>query len=294
MKILLIGNPNVGKSAVFSHLTGVNVVTSNYPGTTVNYSKGYSKPGPIQGPELWNLVLFDDFEGDTLNESIWSKGYPPYEFNCYGQCHNHQGWMAPENVIIEEGLLRIKGANRTHPDAPIQLCWGETDYTTGAITTFGKFEFTYGYIEARQKMPAGPTGFWPAFWTIQSGVPEYGEIDIIEWLSGESNQYHTALHTRAEGVDDLTSKGETHRELPDLTEDFHIYGVEWTATRISFYFDNQEVRRITDQNQISQLKAQQIRINLAIGVWASEPDENTVWPAYYETDWVRVWEYIGD
>ena len=40
-KILLIGNPNVGKSAIFSHLTGVSVTTSNYPGTTVQYAKGY-------------------------------------------------------------------------------------------------------------------------------------------------------------------------------------------------------------------------------------------------------------
>jgi len=41
VKILLIGNPNVGKSAIFSHLTGVSVTTSNYPGTTVQYAKGY-------------------------------------------------------------------------------------------------------------------------------------------------------------------------------------------------------------------------------------------------------------
>jgi ferrous iron transport protein B len=40
MKVLLIGNPNVGKSAVFTQLTGVNVRTSNYPGTTVTYSTG--------------------------------------------------------------------------------------------------------------------------------------------------------------------------------------------------------------------------------------------------------------
>jgi len=41
VKILLIGNPNVGKSAIFSHLTGVSVTTSNYPGTTVQFAKGY-------------------------------------------------------------------------------------------------------------------------------------------------------------------------------------------------------------------------------------------------------------
>ncbi len=40
-KIYLIGNPNVGKSVVFSRLTGVQVMSSNYPGTTVELSRGY-------------------------------------------------------------------------------------------------------------------------------------------------------------------------------------------------------------------------------------------------------------
>jgi len=40
MRILLMGNPNVGKSVVFSRLTGIRVVASNYPGTTVGFTKG--------------------------------------------------------------------------------------------------------------------------------------------------------------------------------------------------------------------------------------------------------------
>ena len=40
MKILLMGNPNVGKSAVFNRLTGANVIISNYAGTTVEFTKG--------------------------------------------------------------------------------------------------------------------------------------------------------------------------------------------------------------------------------------------------------------
>lgn len=43
MKILLMGNPNVGKSVIFSRLTGVRVVSSNYPGTTVTYTSGFMK-----------------------------------------------------------------------------------------------------------------------------------------------------------------------------------------------------------------------------------------------------------
>ncbi len=48
MKILLMGNPNVGKSVVFSRLTGVHVISSNYPGTTVGYTKGFLKLGEDQ------------------------------------------------------------------------------------------------------------------------------------------------------------------------------------------------------------------------------------------------------
>jgi len=44
-KILLMGNPNVGKSVIFSRLTGVNVIASNYSGTTVEYTKGYMRLG---------------------------------------------------------------------------------------------------------------------------------------------------------------------------------------------------------------------------------------------------------
>ncbi len=43
MKVLLVGNPNVGKSALFSRLTGTHILSSNYPGTTVGYTRGFAK-----------------------------------------------------------------------------------------------------------------------------------------------------------------------------------------------------------------------------------------------------------
>jgi len=45
MKILLMGNANVGKSVIFSRLTGVHAIASNYPGTTVSYTRGFMKLG---------------------------------------------------------------------------------------------------------------------------------------------------------------------------------------------------------------------------------------------------------
>jgi len=48
MKILLMGNPNVGKSVIFSRLTGTRTIASNYPGTTVEFIKGSLKLGQEQ------------------------------------------------------------------------------------------------------------------------------------------------------------------------------------------------------------------------------------------------------
>ena len=45
MKILLMGNPNVGKSVIFSRLTGIEVVSANYTGTTIAYTEGRMKLG---------------------------------------------------------------------------------------------------------------------------------------------------------------------------------------------------------------------------------------------------------
>lgn len=44
-RILLIGNPNVGKSVIFHHLTGKYATVSNYPGTTVDIASAAASFG---------------------------------------------------------------------------------------------------------------------------------------------------------------------------------------------------------------------------------------------------------
>lgn len=51
-KLLLIGNPNVGKSVIFGYLTGKYVTVSNYPGTTVEVSRGKMK----YGGQEWEVI----------------------------------------------------------------------------------------------------------------------------------------------------------------------------------------------------------------------------------------------
>ncbi|MCL2169773.1 MAG: ferrous iron transporter B [Defluviitaleaceae bacterium] len=64
-KILLMGNPNVGKSVFFSELTGINVVSSNFAGTTVSFTEGAVKIGDkeytlIDVPGVYSLTPSSD------------------------------------------------------------------------------------------------------------------------------------------------------------------------------------------------------------------------------------------
>jgi ribosome-binding ATPase YchF (GTP1/OBG family) len=45
VKVVLAGNPNVGKRAVFNRLTGAGAIASNYPGTTVEFTRGTMRHG---------------------------------------------------------------------------------------------------------------------------------------------------------------------------------------------------------------------------------------------------------
>ena len=47
IQVALVGQPNVGKSSLFSRLTGVGVISSNYPGTTVEFDEGTVTLGDI-------------------------------------------------------------------------------------------------------------------------------------------------------------------------------------------------------------------------------------------------------
>ncbi|MBI5491316.1 MAG: ferrous iron transport protein B [Deltaproteobacteria bacterium] len=79
--LVLVGNPNVGKSVIFGALTGRYATVSNYPGTTVEVSRGTAKIGGqrfgiIDSPGVNSLVPMSEDERVTrdilLNEDIGS------------------------------------------------------------------------------------------------------------------------------------------------------------------------------------------------------------------------------
>jgi len=72
MRILLMGNPNVGKSVIFNRLTGIKVVVSNYPGTTIEFLEGSMmvqgrKTRIIDVPGTYSLSPSDKAEEVAVN-----------------------------------------------------------------------------------------------------------------------------------------------------------------------------------------------------------------------------------
>ncbi len=62
-KIVLAGNPNVGKSIFFNYLTGLYVSVSNYPGTTLEISSGsYRDYAVFDTPGVYGVSSFNDEE----------------------------------------------------------------------------------------------------------------------------------------------------------------------------------------------------------------------------------------
>jgi ferrous iron transport protein B len=66
-KVVLVGNPNVGKSVLFNSLTGAYVTVSNYPGTTVEVSRGKGKIGDeffevVDTPGMYSLLPISEEE----------------------------------------------------------------------------------------------------------------------------------------------------------------------------------------------------------------------------------------
>lgn len=245
---------------------------------------GVSRPSILD--EEYQLVFDDEFDGDTLDTAKWGYNYS------WGNSHNHAAWCAPENVIVENGVLTLKGEDKQHPNAAGKQGTFNNQkydlvYTSGAVNTNRTFKFNYGYFEARLKLPKGK-GMWPAWWMLSDGWPP--EIDMLEVLGTRPSQLRVNCH-----YGPSWDKERSHEQVINLdfdtTDDFHTYGFEWTPTYMKYYVDGVQVgHAFTDKAALEQCRNMYMILNLAIDGWDGKPDGTTVWPAEYQCDWVRVWQ----
>jgi beta-glucanase (GH16 family) len=248
-------------------------------------------------PAGYALVWSDEFnakDGSAPDPAKWTydvggNGWGNHELEYYTN--------RPENVRVEKGKLVITARRETYKGAD-----GVTrDYTSTRLKTQGLFAQAYGRFEARIKLPAGQ-GIWPAFWMLGEdidtfGWPKCGEIDIMENIGKEPATNHGSLHgpSSVKPTSDLTSTISVPAGQR-LSDDYHLYAIEWEPAAVRFYFDSKLYATFTPSRLPAGGKWAYdhpffILLNVAVGGdWPGSPDETTVFPQKMFVDYVRVYQ----
>lgn len=243
----------------------------------------------------WKLVWHDEFSEARLDTTKWNVLIRE------NSKHNELQYYVPDEVYVENGLLRIRSRVRKY---------GSKEYTSGRLDTKGKFAPVYGRFEIRAKLPKGK-GLWPAHWlypqdrdwqmekmmedAIANGkerlIPEerpwYTEIDIMEFLGHEPNILYETLHYCS--FDGIRRSGSgIWSDTIDYTKDFHIYALEWEPDSIRWYIDGHLI--YSTSNGIPH-KPHYLILNTAIGGdWPGNPDSTTTFPQFHDIDYVRIFQ----
>jgi len=182
---------------------------------------------------------------------------------------------------LTNGVLTII----SNPTPPSMLDFLKRPYISGMITTFPTFSQTYGFFEIRAKVPAG-RGLWPGFWLLPADKSWPPELDVLEMLGKDPFTLYQGIHTGESGSHQARI---FKTQTPDLSAAFHVYGMEWSETTITYYFDGNPIGTNSTPKDLHQ--PMYIVANLAIGgdAWPGVPDETNTWPAEYQIDYIRVY-----
>jgi beta-glucanase (GH16 family) len=256
----------------------------------------------------WKLVWSDEFDKTGLPDTAKWDYETGFIRNNERQFYTR---ARKENARVENGMLIIEArkekykapasgsAARSKRKVREQRDAEEANYTSASLTTDGKAAWTHARIEVRAKLPSG-RGTWPAIWTLgtnigEAGWPACGEIDIMEFVGFDPGVVHANIHTRKYNHVMHTGKGEKIA-LPDASEAFHVYAVEWDAEKIDFFVDGRKYftyhNEGTGPDAWPYDKDQYLILNLAIGGdWGGRKGiDDGIFPQRYEIDYVRVYQ----
>ena len=232
----------------------------------------------------YEIAVYDEFEGDTLNSDLWvTRGNGPR------RC----GYNADSQVSLRDGNLIITGEYLTDGE------YGEGWYTAAVKL---RERYKQGYYEIRCIVNDSP-GYWSAFWiqadgpytaSISKGGPGGAEIDIFE-----SNEYnkdkHAVTHAiHCAGVDGV-QEGFQSAMLGkfygnNITKEYNTYGLEWTEDEYIFYINGVETVRSTFGNGVSQVP-EDVIVSLEIpdGDKLEEFDKET-FKTEFIVDYVKIYQ----
>lgn len=192
-----------------------------------------------------NLVWSDEFNGEgKLDSEKWfHQTQLPPGGSWWGGIIQHYT-DSETNTYMENGYLNLVAKKETLTDQ------GETKHYTSARLN-SKFAFTYGKVEVKAKLPKG-VGTWPAIWMLNTNIdedgaywdikglgttkwPNCGEIDIIEHWGKNQDYVSSALHNGSSYGGHVKNVG--GRKIKNVSDDFHIYALEWTSEKMVFSVD---------------------------------------------------------
>ena len=252
----------------------------------------------LSGSWVLDKSFSDEFNKSKLDEAKWWDFNPAW----HGRKPSH---FARSNVKVKKGLLRLSAKSLDPKKVSIQdKARGYDKFSTAIIKS--KNRSYYGYYEARAKSmkAAVCNAFWlydPLDESIKYIEGEYSEeIDIFE-VFGKANKkenqraYYAAVHRyQTPYVESLVNKRKyklenryTRLEVPyDFYEDFHVYGLLWTADELVWFLDGKEVFR--RKNDFFKRPLHVIFDAEIMETWDGLPNVDDL-PSTFEVDYIRVW-----
>jgi beta-glucanase (GH16 family) len=248
------------------------------------------------------VVWQDEFNGTEIDTGTWVWDVASHGF---GNGQLEYDTARAKNSYIDDGKLVIEAFREDY--------FGK-QFTSARLNTQGRFAFRYGVLEARIKMPDTGNGLWPAFWLLGNNFPGVlwpaaGEIDIVEMgaASGiadgkQQERINSAIHY-SDIADEYDYAAEWFDAAVDLSQDYHLYKIEWTPEVLVFYLDGVQFASwdITPAWLDEFHQPHFPILNLAIGGWdgsytgVSSPAGVTALPvagssARMYIDWIRLEE----
>lgn len=186
---------------------------------------------------------------------------------------------AAENVIVQGGNLKITAKK------------AGSGYTSTRLKSENKFEFTYGKIEVRAKLPTGG-GTWPAIWMLgqdyaTNSWPGCGEIDIMEHKGNQPNVIYGTLHYPGHSGGSGDGKTTT---ITNTTTEFHVYKAIWSPTSVKIYVDDKLFHTVLNTSSLPFNKDFFLILNVAMGGTFGGAIDSAFTQSSMEIDYVRVYQ----
>ena len=244
----------------------------------------------------WKLVWSDEFDGENIDKSKWN-----FEIDGKGGGNGEEEYYTDkrENAHLDNGHLIITAIkDGTDVDGK------KHKFTSARMTTKGKFSWKYGRFEARIKLPTG-RGVWPAFWmmpedTVYGGWASSGELDILEEVGDKPSTAFGTIHYGGSWPANVHTGDKYTLPSGLLSDDWHVYAVEWEEGVIRWYFDGQLYQTQTQwYTKAAPFPAPFdqkffIIFNFAVGgAWPGRPSPDTKFPQSMDIDYVRVYQPAG-